>query len=221
MKKALCEMKAPLSLCLRAFISALLFSAVCFSAAAANKEEFDPFTASIEENISTPAVPVKHRAAVVSGMNLLANTLKNARYTVERVRSSEVVVVTIPCSELFAPNSSELKISAEKRLLPLVPYIKRSDNYKVVIAVHADNTGDSSYADALTADRATAVDNFFYNSMGKVDTQAIPYGIGSDEPVESNATVAGRAANRRVEIYFIPTQEFIDKAKKKNAVQQR
>lgn len=43
----------------------------------------------------------------------------------------------------------------------------------------------------------------------------IPYGLGYDEPVAPNTGVANREKNRRVEIYFVPTKDFIDKARKK------
>ncbi len=179
------------------------------------KEVFDPFSAGIEENVSTPAVQPKHSAAVAAAMGNLARTLRDAGYKVSKVRSGEVIMVTIPCSTLFAPNTTELKSTAAKTLRPLVPYVKRTDNYKIVIAVHADNTGDATYADAITADRANAVDAFFSTELNGVETPIIPYGIGMDEPVAPNTGVTNRAANRRVEIYFIPTQNFIDKARKK------
>ncbi len=177
--------------------------------------QFDPFTASIEENISTPAVSAKQHQKLADAMAQLERTLHNAGYKASRVRSGEVVLVTIPCAELFAPNDTELKKTASKKLHPLVPYVKRTDNYKIVVAVHADNTGDAEYADNITAERATAIDAFFLKNNSDVETGIIPYGLGFDEPLNSNVGVAARSANRRVEIYFIPTAELIAKAQKR------
>ncbi|MCM1067250.1 MAG: OmpA family protein [Muribaculaceae bacterium] len=203
-----------LSFAIRVFAAGLLLLSA-FGAGAAPKDDFDPFTAGIEENISTPKVSARQQAKVTAAMAQLERTLKSAGFAVSRVRSGEVVLVTIPCSELFAPNATALKDTDKCRLSALVPYVKRADNYKVVVAVHTDNTGDATYADALTADRATAIDEFFYRHNSGADTGIIPYGIGSDEPVAPNTGVRNRASNRRVEIYFIPTSGFIEKVQKR------
>ena len=205
-----------LSCYFRPLLAALAVAFVCSHSALAQKKDsaFDPFTASIEENITLPAVSAKQSPAVVSAMAHLMKTLKSAGYSATAVRSGEVVMVSVPCSELFSSNATELKEAGARRLQGLLPYVKRSDNYKVVIAVHADNTGDAQYADELTAARATAIDEYFFKHMGQ-ETGIIPYGLGFDEPVAPNAGVKNRAANRRVEIYFVPTKDFIAKAQKK------
>lgn len=195
-------------------ILATLLLAVSVAASGADNN-FDPFSANIEENIATPAVNAKASQAVVNAMSQLAKTLRGAGYKVDAVRKGEVVLVTIPCVNLFSANSVELKKDASKRLSPLVPYIKRSDNFKVILAVHADDTGDDIYAERITADRANAIDEFFFQANNRHDTGIIPYGLGADEPIAPNTGVGNRAKNRRVEIYFVPTQQLIDKARKR------
>ena len=123
-------------------------------------------------------------------------------------------MVTVEASKLFRANSTVLREGAAAVLQPLVPYLKRTDNYKIVLAVHSDDTGDAEYSDRLTADRASAIDSFVASKTGGGESNIIPYGLGSDEPVASNAGIRNRAANRRVEFYFIPTEEFISKVKK-------
>lgn len=191
---------------------ALIVGSVCLRAA---DDGFDPLSASIEENINTPKVETKQKSKVVASQGHLERSMRSAGYKVSRVRSGEVVLVTIPLSELFSPNSVQLSDRASVRLQPLVPYVKRTDNYKIVIAVHSDNTGDDDYADALTSDRAAAVDEYFYHMCGSDYSGIIPYGIGADEPVAPNTGAANRAANRRLEIYFIPTKNLIEKAQKR------
>lgn len=202
-----------LSVLYRPVCACLLALGLVLSASAAAPRDFDPLAAGIEENISYPAVPQKHREKVSAAMHSLERTLRELGYKTTRVRSGEVVLVTIPCSSLFAPNSIELKTKASGVLSQLLPYIRRSDNYKVIVAVHADNTGDAEYSDRLTADRANAVDEFFFSRNGNKDTGIIPYGLGADEPVAPNTGVRNRAANRRVELYFVPTSTFIDKTR--------
>lgn len=195
-------------------ITATLAMSASPAYAAPKDELFDPYNAPIEENIRVPEVPRKSKAAVIAAMHNLRRTFQNENLQADLVRSGEVVMVTLPCDRLFAPNSTELRTEASVPLRTLLPYIKRADNYKVVIAVHSDNTGDSIYTDRITADRAAAIDDFYSRENGGAETGIIPYGIGDDEPVAPNTGIRNRAANRRVEFYFIPTLTFISKAKK-------
>lgn len=189
-------------------------AALLWPAEAVSQADFDPLSANIEENIATPEVNPKHNEAVKTAMRHLVNTLKQAGYAVSTVRKGEVAMVSIPCAKLFKPNGTTLRDDAHKLLAPLAPYIRRSDNYKIVLAVHSDDTGDTQYAEQLTADRANAIDEYFYKLGSDAETGIIPYGLGADEPVAPNTGVTNRAKNRRVEIYFIPTQDFIKKARK-------
>ena len=180
--------------------------------AAANDD--DPYSVNIEQNLATPAVNAKHSAVVANAMGLLTRTLRQAGFETQGVRKGEVTMVTIPCRDLFGPNSIEIKAKGKQLLSKLVPYIKRSDKYKVVMAVHADDTGDAIYAERITSDRANAIDEYFASALGG-ESPVIPYGLGNDEPVAPNTGVANREKNRRVEIYFVPTKDFIDNARKK------
>lgn len=180
--------------------------------AAANDD--DPYSINIEQNLATPAVNAKHSAVVANAMGLLTRTLRQAGFETQGVRKGEVTMVTIPCRDLFGPNSIEIKAKGKQLLSKLVPYIKRSDKYKVVMAVHADDTGDAIYAERITSDRANAIDEYFASALGG-ESPVIPYGLGNDEPVAPNTGVANREKNRRVEIYFVPTKDFIDNARKK------
>jgi len=180
---------------------------------AQNNDDFDPLAAGIEENIRQPAVAPKHSKAVAAAMERLAVKLRHEGYNVSAVRSGEVIMVTLPCSLLFPPNSTSLSPKGESRLAPLTQFVEQNDKYKVIVAAHSDDTGDGLYADRLTADRANAVDEFFFSRNGNKDTGIIPYGLGADEPVAPNTGVRNRAANRRVELYFVPTSTFIDKTR--------
>lgn len=72
---------------------------------------------------------------------------------------------------------------------------------EVVIVGHADSTGSDAINDPLSVQRANSVRD--YLSSRGVDTRIVRTdGRGSREPVASNATDAGRAQNRRVEIFL-------------------
>lgn len=67
----------------------------------------------------------------------------------------------------------------------------------VSIVGHTDDVGDPAGNAALSARRASAVGSYLV-SLG-LDPELVPTrGAGQDEPIASNETEAGRAANRRV-----------------------
>ena len=188
---------------------------LCSLSTVAQKTAFDPLSASIEENIATPAVQPKHNTAVASAMTPLLKAIRNHGFNAQTVRSGEVIMASIPAAELFVPNQRQLGETAKSSLKLLFPYIRLHNKYKVIVAVHCADTGDDMYREELTADRANAIDELFFNLNGGADTGIIPYGLGDDEPLAPNTSLKNRDKNRRVEIYFVPTQEFIDSAKKR------
>jgi outer membrane protein OmpA-like peptidoglycan-associated protein len=74
----------------------------------------------------------------------------------------------------------------------------------VRIAGHADNVGSASYNNQLSEQRAMSVARVLV-SNGTSASRIGVTGRGFYEPITSNATVAGRAQNRRVEIVITPT----------------
>lgn len=78
--------------------------------------------------------------------------------------------------------------------------LRNNPNAEVRIIGHTDNTGTDAINDPLSVQRAAATRDYL-TSRG-VPAAAIQIdGRGSREPIASNATDAGRAQNRRVEIY--------------------
>jgi outer membrane protein OmpA-like peptidoglycan-associated protein len=73
----------------------------------------------------------------------------------------------------------------------------------LTIAGHTDNIGSAAYNQKLSERRALAVAS--YLESRKVNPVRLStVGKGETVPAESNATEAGRQANRRVEIYVQP-----------------
>lgn len=133
--------------------------------------------------------------------------------SVEALRNKEVLLVTIPASKLFAPNSVELLPGAGDILAPFRRYLKDPDMYRVLLVMHTDNTGDDLYRTNITSYRADAVFDWFVNS-GADTRYLFPYAVGDDMPLHSNTSFTDRAANRRLEIYLVPGQKMIEQAKK-------
>jgi outer membrane protein OmpA-like peptidoglycan-associated protein len=177
----------------------------------ADDEEIDEFEMSVTENLATPVIPGKSKALVSAFMQRLYQSFNSKEYTTNMLRNNEVIHVVMPCSTLFGANDIELKASGKTQLAAFRQVVANPTLYKVLVAVHTDNTGDEMYADSITEARATAIDQYMYELSGGVDTGVIPYGIGRDEQVTDNSTMEARSKNRRVEFYVVPTLALVDK----------
>ncbi len=97
---------------------------------------------------------------------------------------------------LFAYNSSELEADALQRLDVIAAYLSDYPTYPIVVAGHADSTGESEYNLALSEARAEAV--VVYLLSAGVANELDSIGYGDTDPIATNSTDEGRAANRRV-----------------------
>lgn len=167
----------------------------------------------IEQNILTPSVPDKEHSAVSRHMKRLGNELAKRGYTVDMMRDDEVVLVTIPSDDLFLPNDTLLSPSAPAKMTPVTDLLRTPDMYKVVYAVHTDNTGSQFYNMELSHRRNNSIYDWLLSKVNE-DVIIIPYEMGDTDPIEENNSRSGRAANRRLEIYLIPGPRMITDAHK-------
>ena len=195
---------------MRLISSLLIFLALPLAAFAADPAEPDVLDMNLDDNIATPAVPKKAQNYVRQAMDQLRRLMtKNDLHAVSS-RDGEVIEVTVPCDKLFAPMSTDLKTSAFNLLRPLSTVAREPNKYKILVAVHTDDTGDDQYADSISAARANSIDDALWQLVGEKETNVIPYGIGKDEPVAPNASRQGRSANRRVEFFIVPQWGLIE-----------
>lgn len=172
----------------------------------------DVLDLSLDQNLAVPEVPKKAKTYVKTAMDQLRRHMIKNGFEVEMLRDGEVLELTVPCAALFGPGAVTLLPSASERLRPLGIVAREPQKYKMLVAVHTDDTGDDQYADSISAARANAVDDFLWNLTGQEDTNIIPYGIGKDEPRLPNNTRANRAVNRRVEIFIVPDRKLFELA---------
>ena len=138
---------------------------------------------------------------------------KQGKCNIEAFRKKEVILITIPASELFAPNSSELSASASRYLTPVKRYMKDPDMFRVLLVMHTDNTGSSQYRDNITADRVDAVTSWF-EEQGADTSFTFSYAFGDESPLVPNTSIENRDKNRRLEIYLMPGAKMLEEAKK-------
>jgi outer membrane protein OmpA-like peptidoglycan-associated protein len=74
-------------------------------------------------------------------------------------------------------------------------------NMQVRVVGHTDATGSDAINNPLSVRRAEAVRDYI-STKGVAGTRVATEGHGAREPVADNASVAGRAQNRRVEIFL-------------------
>ncbi|MGH9797203.1 MAG: OmpA family protein, partial [Candidatus Polarisedimenticolia bacterium] len=99
----------------------------------------------------------------------------------------------------FDVDTARLRAEAGPILEKIVETLKRYPDEKVVVRGHTDNTGSRDWNRSLSEKRAGAVRDYLVLSGIPADRLVVE-GRGSDQPVASNTTEAGRARNRRVEI---------------------
>ncbi|MCM1163565.1 MAG: OmpA family protein [Muribaculaceae bacterium] len=167
----------------------------------------------LEQNLLTPDVPDKEHAAVNRYMKRVGTNLSKRGYTVDMMRDDEVVLVTIPTDQLFFPNDTLLSPEAPGKLKPITDLLAVPDRYKVVYAVHTDNTGSERYNMDLSHRRNNSIYDWLLGHVSE-DVILIPYEMGDTDPIEPNTSRKGRAENRRLEIYLVPGPKLITEAHK-------
>ncbi len=108
--------------------------------------------------------------------------------------------LAIPSDAGFDTGRAAIKPQLASVLDQFAAGLRNNPNAEVSIIGHTDSTGTDAINNPLSLERAASTRDFLV-ARG-VPTQAIRIdGRGSREPVADNATDAGRAKNRRVEIY--------------------
>jgi outer membrane protein OmpA-like peptidoglycan-associated protein len=92
------------------------------------------------------------------------------------------------------------KISYPK-LNTLVTILNADKDLLIIIEGHTDNRGSAAINMKLSAKRAQAVKNYLMKK-GIAESRITAQGFGNTKPIATNATPAGRAKNRRVELHL-------------------
>ena len=181
----------------------------------AREHEVDIYELSLDENLETPEINNDKQADKIQDYQYeMAIAFKRSNYEVEVMRDDEVIVITIPASQLFEPNDTLLSSLGEAQLKPFLRMLKNPGFYKMLLVMHSDNTGSSEYTLNLTRQRVNAIFDWF-DENGSVD-YVVPYALGETDPLVDNNSVENRKRNRRLEIYLVPEKTMLQQAKKGN-----
>ena len=139
----------------------------------------------------------------------LANSAKIEETT--DVNGYQAIKVTFDGGILFPTNGTTLSSSAKTNLSNFAVSLKNNPDTDVQIYGFTDNTGSLAVNERISTGRAEAVQLYLIDSgirANRLSAQGLPM----TDYIASNDTEAGRAQNRRVEIYITANENMIQKA---------
>ncbi|WP_308815180.1 OmpA family protein [Sphingomonas sp. GV3] len=125
---------------------------------------------------------------------------------VQVVREGDNLLLNIPSGITFAYNSATVQPQFQRTLDQVAQTLAQYNQTYIDVYGFTDSTGSDAYNQQLSERRATAVADYLA-SRGVQPARIGTRGFGESNPVASNETEAGRAANRRVEIKIVPINE--------------
>ena len=135
--------------------------------------------------------------------------------TVTDVNGLEAIKVTFDSGILFPTNGTALSADSKKALSNFATQMADMPDTDLTIYGHTDNTGTAAVNEKISAQRAESVAKYL-QSCGMSSSRMTTEGKSYNEPVASNETAAGRAQNRRVEVYITANENMIKAAENGN-----
>lgn len=139
------------------------------------------------------------------------NSMKQALQTItipglEVRQEGEVVRIEIPADKLFTPGSAQMTPEAGRILDEVASAIARAyPRQRIIVEGHSDNTpGSAVNAHLLTNAQSQLVFQHFVTKNNLPTRQLSILAMGENMPRASNATAAGQAQNRRIEVVVYP-----------------
>ena len=121
-------------------------------------------------------------------------------------RRGDQIALTMPSSVTFSVDSAQLKPEFYQPLNEVAGTLVNYPSTAIDVVGHASADGPDDYNQQLSERRAYSVANYL-QAQGVQPVRINAYGMGETQPIASNETQAGRAANRRVEILLNPVTQ--------------
>jgi outer membrane protein OmpA-like peptidoglycan-associated protein len=132
--------------------------------------------------------------------NAMEQATKGTNVEVTRTADNQLKI-NIPSDISFDIGSAVIKPPLRAVLDPFAASLRGDPSARITIVGHTDSTGTDAINQPLSVERALSVRDYLVTrgvAAGRVET----FGRGDREPVADNSTEAGRAKNRRVEIFL-------------------
>lgn len=114
-------------------------------------------------------------------------------------RRGESLMLRLGAGAAFAVNSARLSEASQADVAAIARVLRDFDASVVTVFGHTDDSGNAAGNQALSEQRALAVLQALQGA-GVEGRRLVAVGMGSSQPIASNATPDGRDANRRVEL---------------------
>jgi outer membrane protein OmpA-like peptidoglycan-associated protein len=132
--------------------------------------------------------------------NAMEQATKGTNVEVSRTADNQLKL-NIPNDISFDTGSYTIKPQLRAVLDPFANSLRDDPTARVAIIGHTDNTGSDAVNNPLSVERAQSVRDYL-TARGVAGTRIETAGRGEREPIAENTTEAGRAKNRRVEIFL-------------------
>ena len=135
---------------------------------------------------------------------LLRQELEGTGVRVERV--GDEIRLVMPGNITFATDSDRIAGNFYPVLDSVAKVLLNFDKTAINVDGYTDSTGSFEYNQSLSERRAMSVSNYL-SQVGVDRLRISSRGFGERNPIASNDSEGGRAANRRVEIWIRGTQQ--------------
>ncbi len=157
---------------------------------------------SIDAGDTRPADFAVAVEAAIAGIATNTSGVKVDTSPAALARAEEALTAALAAEPiLFASGSAEIDPASDEILARVAAAITAAPGIDVEIVGHTDSQGSASINTALSASRALAVLDRLVE-LGVEADRLTSRGAGEDEPIDSNDTEEGRAANRRIAFEF-------------------
>ena len=124
---------------------------------------------------------------------------------VQVVRNGDQIYLIMPSNVTFATDQDQVMPGFYPTLNAVAAVLRKYNRTLVDVNGHTDSVGDDRYNFQLSERRAMSVASYL-TAQGNDQRRFSGLGFGETQPIASNATEAGRAQNRRVEIQLVPIE---------------
>lgn len=125
---------------------------------------------------------------------------------VDVIRDGDNLVLRMPSGITFAYNDAAVQPQFQPTLNNVASVLAQYPKTYIDVYGHTDSDGSDAYNQTLSERRADSVAGYLV-SHGVQSARIATRGFGETQPIASNATEEGKAANRRVEIKIAPVTE--------------
>lgn len=122
-------------------------------------------------------------------------------------RDGDKIRLIMPGNITFKTGKYDISPDFFNTLNGVARVLAKFQDTQLMVAGHADSTGNATFNQTLSANRAQAVAGYL-QQQGVNGQRLMSRGFGSSMPIASNETAQGRQANRRVELDIVANPQY-------------